>query len=123
MTDPFTQPICILDDPCHRLHPSVEFTYPPEPSELIAPPDALVLLESLQRLCKWICSDGRSKPSGLMIRAAVLCWTVLPNSFQCASQVELTAMLGLKDKQSVGREVTSFARCFGYLDQRHNRRR
>lgn len=57
-----------------------------------------------------------------MIRAAVLCWTVLPTKFQCASQTELAAMLGLKDKQSIGREVSSFALQFGYLDQRHNKR-
>jgi len=109
-------PAQILDDECHPQHPSVGFVYP---SDHLDQDDSLKLLAALERIFTWILRGGRGKPKGILIRTAVVAWTILPEMFKNATQTELAAMFGLKDKQSIGREVSDFRSEFGYFDGRH----
>lgn len=75
---------------------------------------AWVLLQRvLGRLGDWIFGGGQGKAQGVMIRAHIAFWGVLPY-LACLKQTELAELMGLKHKQSVGREVSDFRDRFGW---------
>lgn len=67
----------------------------------------------LGRLGDWIFAGGNGKPQGVMIRAHVAFWDVLPY-LRGLKQTDLAELMGLAHKQSVGREVSDFRDRFGW---------
>jgi hypothetical protein len=75
---------------------------------------AWVLLQgALVRIGDWIHGGGQGKPQGVMIRAFIAFWDLLPY-LAARKQTELAELMGLKHKQSVGREVSDFRDRFGW---------
>jgi hypothetical protein len=71
-----------------------------------------VTATALLMLGQWIHGEGNGKPQGVMIRAHIAFWTVLPHLAEL-KQTELAELMGLRHKQSVGREVSDFRDRFG----------
>lgn len=63
----------------------------------------------------WIFAGGEAQPQGVMIRAYIVGWTVLPY-MQGFKQTDLTRLLGLKNKQSVGRHASEWRDKFGVIN-------
>jgi hypothetical protein len=101
---------CSLVDPPVDLFGFVDFDVEGLDERVRAEAQGLAvhLLERfLGRLGDWIFSGGEGKPQGVMIRAHVAFWDVLP-FLRRLKQTELAELMGLKHKQSVGREVSDF---------------
>lgn len=84
----------------------------PELREVVGEYSLEVVKRFLGRLGDWIFSGGEGKPQGVMIRCHVAFWDVVP-ALRGLKQVELAELMGLKHKQSVGREVSDFRDRFG----------
>lgn len=67
---------------------------------------------ALFRVGDWIHGGGQGKPQGVMIRAHIAFWDLLPY-LAGKKQTDLAALMGLAHKQSVGREVSDFRDRFG----------
>jgi hypothetical protein len=61
----------------------------------------------LTNVFDWIFSGGDAMPRGVMIRSYIVAWSLLPY-MQSLKQTDLTRLMGLKDKQSVGRNASEF---------------
>ena len=70
-------------------------------------------------LLKWIWQNGMKKPEGVQIRAIIVCWIFL----KVLRPLELTQLAGAfgKHKQSFGRWVDDFKRCFPRIRIPHMR--
>lgn len=72
-----------------------------------------ILARFIFRLGDWIHGKGQGKPQGVMIRSFIAFWDVLPY-LRALRQTELAELMGLKHKQSVGREVSDFRDRFAW---------
>ncbi len=63
--------------------------------------------EWMVTLGEWIMGGPDGKPQGVLIRTYVAFWMVMPY-LKDLSQTELAQLIGLRHKQSVGREVSDF---------------
>ena len=73
------------------------------------------LKQFLFRLGDWIHAGGGARPEGVMIRSHIAFWDVLPY-LSGLSQTELAQVMGMRHKQSVGREVSSFRDKFSWFN-------
>lgn len=69
----------------------------------------------LYKFGDWIHSGGKARPEGVMIRSYIAFWDVLP-CLKNLSQTELAEVMGLRHKQSVGREVSAFRDKFKWFN-------
>ncbi|MDE2101092.1 MAG: hypothetical protein KGL39_27845 [Patescibacteria group bacterium] len=79
--------------------------------------DRAILL--MRVLLQWVWKNGSKNPEGITLRAIVVCWIFLKE----LRPLELSAMArGFgKDKQSLGRHVDDFKRCFPTIRTPHMR--
>lgn len=70
----------------------------------------------MTELFNWIHAGGSAQPQGVMIRSYVVAWAFVRKYRNC-SQSELAAVMDLKNKQSVGREVSAFRDRFKFLNE------
>lgn len=103
-----------VDDCNHPLHPKIEFDWSSVDPNLREEASAMAMQMAqkfILDIFDFMHQGGNSRPQGVMIRAYVIPWMVLPY-FQHLSQTELADLMGLKKKQSVGREVARFRQRF-----------
>ena len=62
---------------------------------------------TLSKIFDWVFSGGKGQPQGVMIRSYIVGWTLLPY-MNGLKQTELQRLMGLRDKQSVGRNASDW---------------
>jgi len=62
---------------------------------------------TLTKVLDWMFAGGEAMPQGVMIRAYIVGWTLLPY-MQGLKQTDLTRLMGLNNKQSVGRNASDW---------------
>jgi hypothetical protein len=92
---------------------AIDFDYaaldrlPPEPDQTY---DIDLALKAFTHLVEWVWQDGMNNVEGLQIRASIVCWIFLPQ-LRPLTLTQMAQGFG-KKKQSLGRWVDDFKRCF-----------